>query len=146
MHVGLHLHLQGGHVCRGQVMVPRRRYRMPIAELGGDIRSLQYVCPRLNHPLPDFRLADTVSDAILVALPFRLLWRVKLPSNQRIMVLSVFSTSVLVSIISAVHTAYLIPLVTFVGGATAEMEVRTLPSLCRSPHTFSTHPTMESRL
>ncbi|KAN0085658.1 hypothetical protein V8E55_006792 [Tylopilus felleus] len=79
-------------------------------------------CPLPNWVAISEVSTDTVSDAILVALPFRLLWRVKLPSNQRIMVLSVFSTSVLVSIISAVHTAYLIPLVTFVGGATAEME------------------------
>ncbi|KAF8552135.1 hypothetical protein OG21DRAFT_1523977 [Imleria badia] len=65
---------------------------------------------------------DILSDVILVALPFCLLWRVKLPSNQRIMVLSVFSASILVSVVSVVHTAYLIPLAGFIGGATAEVE------------------------
>ncbi|KAG9311896.1 hypothetical protein JVU11DRAFT_8157 [Chiua virens] len=65
---------------------------------------------------------DAFSDIILVALPLRLLWRVKLPSNQKIMLLSVFSTSILVSVVSAVHTSYLIPNITFVGGLTAQIE------------------------
>ncbi|KAG8216326.1 hypothetical protein J3R82DRAFT_6397 [Butyriboletus roseoflavus] len=65
---------------------------------------------------------DALSDAILVALPLRLLWRVKLPLDQRIMVLSVFSTSILVSAVSVAHTAYLMHPVIFTGGFTASME------------------------
>ncbi|KIJ63095.1 hypothetical protein HYDPIDRAFT_168681 [Hydnomerulius pinastri MD-312] len=65
---------------------------------------------------------DAVSDVMLVALPLRLLWRVKLPSNQRIMILCVFSASILTSVLSAIHTAYIIPQSSFVGGVTAEFE------------------------
>ncbi|KAF9237772.1 hypothetical protein BU15DRAFT_75765 [Melanogaster broomeanus] len=74
---------------------------------------------------------DSVSDVALVALPLYLLRRLKLPSNQRIMILSVFSTSILVTVVSAVHTGYLIPAATFIAGATAEIEVGTLPSSLR---------------
>jgi hypothetical protein len=84
--------------------------------------------------------ADTLSDVILVVLPLRLLWRVKLPSNQRIMVFSVFSTSILVSVVSVVHTSYLIPSVTVIGVDTAQFEVRTPP--CSRPCILSsTHAT-----
>ncbi|KAG6370901.1 hypothetical protein JVT61DRAFT_10924 [Boletus reticuloceps] len=79
-------------------------------------------CPVPNWVALSEVCTDTVSDAILVALPFRFLRHVKIPSNQRIMLLSVFSTSILVSVVSAVHTAYLIPTANFIGGVTAEME------------------------
>ncbi|KAF9226175.1 hypothetical protein BS17DRAFT_867892 [Gyrodon lividus] len=65
---------------------------------------------------------DVVSDVMLVALPLCLLRRVKLPSNQKIMILSVSSTSILVSVVSAVHTSYMFPRASFIGGATAEAE------------------------
>ncbi|KAH7925030.1 hypothetical protein BV22DRAFT_1129308 [Leucogyrophana mollusca] len=65
---------------------------------------------------------DVVADAVLVGLPLRLLWRVKLPKNQRIMILAIFSSSILTSVVSAVHTAYLIPTSSFIGGVTAEIE------------------------
>ncbi|EGO29462.1 hypothetical protein SERLADRAFT_365484 [Serpula lacrymans var. lacrymans S7.9] len=65
---------------------------------------------------------DMTADAILVALPLRLLWRVKLPQNQRIMILSIFSSSILTSVVSVVHTAFLIPTSSFIGGITADVE------------------------
>ncbi|KIK80023.1 hypothetical protein PAXRUDRAFT_833778 [Paxillus rubicundulus Ve08.2h10] len=65
---------------------------------------------------------DAISDLMLVALPLCLLWRVKLPSNQKIMILCVSSSSILVSVVSAVHTAYLIPEPSFIAGATGEIE------------------------
>ncbi|KAH7925029.1 hypothetical protein BV22DRAFT_1065630 [Leucogyrophana mollusca] len=65
---------------------------------------------------------DVVADAILVGLPLRLLWRVKLPKHQRVMILVIFSSSFLTSVASVVHTAYLIPTSSFIGGLTAEIE------------------------
>ncbi|KAF8839591.1 hypothetical protein BDN67DRAFT_1012181 [Paxillus ammoniavirescens] len=65
---------------------------------------------------------DAISDLMLVALPLCLLWRVKLPSNQKIMILCVSSSSILVSVVSAVHTSYIIPSPSFIGGATGEVE------------------------
>lgn len=110
--------------------------------------ALSEVCSTCAHhtlkflPCSPCYSADTLSDVILVTLPFRLLWRVKLPSNQRIMVLSVFSTSILVSVVSVVHTAYIIPLVTFFGVATAQLEVCTPP--CSRPYVLSsTHTTIK---
>ncbi|KIJ15183.1 hypothetical protein PAXINDRAFT_169330 [Paxillus involutus ATCC 200175] len=64
---------------------------------------------------------DAISDLMLVALPLCLLWRVKLPSDQKIMILCVSSSSILVSVVSAVHTSYIIP-PSFIGGATGEVE------------------------
>jgi len=50
---------------------------------------------------------DCISDAILVALPLRLLWRVKLPPRQRRMILTLFSSSAIVSIFSlATHGVF----------------------------------------
>lgn len=84
----------------------------------------------LTHP------ADALSDLILVILPLRLLWPVKLPSNQRIMVLSIFSASILVSVVSVIHTSYIIPQATFIGGVTAEMGVSTPPPCLSSLSPF----------
>ncbi|KAH7912883.1 hypothetical protein BJ138DRAFT_715638 [Hygrophoropsis aurantiaca] len=65
---------------------------------------------------------DVVADLILVLLPLRLLWRVKLPANQRKLLLAIFSSSILISVVSAVHTAYIVPTSSFIGGITAEIE------------------------
>jgi len=46
---------------------------------------------------------DCISDAILVILPLKILWRVKLPRRQRRMILTVFASSAIVSIFSLVH-------------------------------------------
>ncbi|KAH7922114.1 hypothetical protein BV22DRAFT_1017927 [Leucogyrophana mollusca] len=44
---------------------------------------------------------DVISDAILIALPFRMLWEVKLPENrQRKMILAIFSSSIIVTLAS----------------------------------------------
>ncbi|KAI9567969.1 hypothetical protein HD554DRAFT_801322 [Boletus coccyginus] len=84
--------------------------------------TLPIGCPMPNWVALSEVLTDVLSDVILVALPFGLLWRVKLPSNQRIMILSVFSASILVSVVSVVHTVYLVRSVTFISGITAQME------------------------
>ncbi|EGO22985.1 hypothetical protein SERLADRAFT_471584, partial [Serpula lacrymans var. lacrymans S7.9] len=46
---------------------------------------------------------DLISDIILVAMPLRMLWHVKLPKNQRILILAVFSSSILSCTVSIVH-------------------------------------------
>ncbi|KAH7926726.1 hypothetical protein BV22DRAFT_1032592 [Leucogyrophana mollusca] len=58
-------------------------------------------CP-FTHASDIYQLAtDVISDAILVILPLRMLWNVKLPvKRQRRMVLSIFSSSILVSFVS----------------------------------------------
>ncbi|KAH7929008.1 hypothetical protein BV22DRAFT_160948 [Leucogyrophana mollusca] len=57
---------------------------------------------QLPHSMYIYELAtDVVSDMILVALPFRMLWNINLPEKiQRRLILSVFSTSIVVSFAS----------------------------------------------
>ncbi|KIJ62243.1 hypothetical protein HYDPIDRAFT_189100 [Hydnomerulius pinastri MD-312] len=54
---------------------------------------------------------DFAADAILVFLSLKLLWRVKLPSRQRRMILSIFSSCATISIFSLIHAlTQLIPI------------------------------------
>lgn len=48
--------------------------------------------------------ADCVSDAILVSLSVHLLWGIKLPTNERMMMLATFSMSVFVTFASIFRT------------------------------------------
>lgn len=80
----------------------------------------------IQCPIPEWVaisevITDSLSDIILVCLPLRLLWRLRVPSNQRTMIIAVFSSSILTSIISVIHTTYIIP-PTFIGGVTADVE------------------------
>jgi len=50
--------------------------------------------------------SDLISDAILVILPLKLLWRVKLPRRQRRMILTLFTSSAVVSIFSLAHSTF----------------------------------------
>ncbi|KAG6331789.1 hypothetical protein ID866_7302 [Astraeus odoratus] len=53
----------------------------------------------LNHKLVVFQLVtDFFADAILVGLPVRLLWGIRLPRRQRRMVLLIFSSSIIVTL------------------------------------------------
>ncbi|KAH7914891.1 hypothetical protein BJ138DRAFT_1142840 [Hygrophoropsis aurantiaca] len=65
---------------------------------------------------------DLISDVILVALPLRLLWHMKLPRNQRIMILSIFSMSILCVFASVLHVVFLLPSAGFMAGMTADIE------------------------
>ncbi|KIJ63580.1 hypothetical protein HYDPIDRAFT_92075, partial [Hydnomerulius pinastri MD-312] len=47
---------------------------------------------------------DAASVTILVVLPLRMLWKVKLPRRQRRMILSIFATSVVIAIGALFHT------------------------------------------
>ncbi|KAG0705316.1 hypothetical protein DFH29DRAFT_291871 [Suillus ampliporus] len=54
-----------------------------------------------SQPMVMFELiADCLSDAILIVLPLRLLWSLKLPKRQRRMILAIFSSSIVVTIVS----------------------------------------------
>jgi len=55
------------------------------------------------------RQVDVLSDSGLVAFPLYILWRVNLPRRQRRMVLSVFATSILSSIIGICYPAFQMP-------------------------------------
>ncbi|OAX41594.1 hypothetical protein K503DRAFT_685103, partial [Rhizopogon vinicolor AM-OR11-026] len=43
--------------------------------------------------------ADCISSLVLVSLSFRLLWGVKLPAKERMMILAMFSTSAFVTLV-----------------------------------------------
>ncbi|KAG2115528.1 hypothetical protein DEU56DRAFT_176011 [Suillus clintonianus] len=55
----------------------------------------------MTRPMVAFELmSDCLSDTILVALPLRLLWSLKLPKRQKRMIFAIFSSSIIVTIIS----------------------------------------------
>lgn len=51
-------------------------------------------------------IADLIADAILVALPIRLLWRISLSPARRILLTGIFSASIFTTITSIVHGVY----------------------------------------
>ncbi|KAF9222194.1 hypothetical protein BS17DRAFT_195221 [Gyrodon lividus] len=65
---------------------------------------------------------DLVSDIILVAIPVRMLWHDQLPRNERILILSIFSMSLISCSASVVHVAFLIPTPGFMAAMTAGIE------------------------
>lgn len=55
----------------------------------------------MTQPMIVFELiTDCLSDAILIILPLRLLWSLRLPKRQKRMILAIFSSSIIVTIIS----------------------------------------------
>ncbi|KIK28335.1 hypothetical protein PISMIDRAFT_69234, partial [Pisolithus microcarpus 441] len=59
-----------------------------------------YNLPFIQCPIPEWVaisevITDSLADIILVCLPLRLLWRLRVPSDQRAMILAVFSSSIL---------------------------------------------------
>ncbi|KAG1748951.1 uncharacterized protein EDB91DRAFT_824889 [Suillus paluster] len=55
----------------------------------------------MSRPAVTFELiVDCLSDAILIVLPLRLLWSLKLPKRQRRMILAIFSSGIVVTIVS----------------------------------------------
>ncbi|KIJ69649.1 hypothetical protein HYDPIDRAFT_73628, partial [Hydnomerulius pinastri MD-312] len=62
---------------------------------------------------------DIIADGILIILPVRILWSVKLPKRQRRMIIAIFSSSVIVTIVSAFRaTCQMMGLASFDGIAT----------------------------
>ncbi|EIW55505.1 uncharacterized protein TRAVEDRAFT_171208 [Trametes versicolor FP-101664 SS1] len=61
----------------------------------------------LGHGVGAFELAtDILADLILVFLPMRLLWRIKLPRGKRILLQLIFSASMFTTIVSIIHGVY----------------------------------------
>ncbi|KAG2115529.1 hypothetical protein DEU56DRAFT_176124 [Suillus clintonianus] len=55
----------------------------------------------LSHPMVIFELiTDCISDVIIISFALRLLWGIKLPAKERIMILAALSTSIIVTIVS----------------------------------------------
>ncbi|KAI5996021.1 hypothetical protein F5J12DRAFT_364015 [Pisolithus orientalis] len=59
----------------------------------------------LSTKLVIFELTiDFLADAILIALPIKLLWSVKLPTRQRRMILLIFASGIMVTLAAICHT------------------------------------------
>jgi hypothetical protein len=55
----------------------------------------------LLHNLNSYTLqADCLSDTILIVLPLRLLWSFNLPKRQKRMIFAIFSSSIIITVIS----------------------------------------------
>lgn len=68
-------------------------------------------------------IGDFIADGILVGIPLRLLWSVKLPHNMRKLLFSIFSASILVTVVSVVHAVFLLGPSGLLEGLTANVEV-----------------------
>lgn len=70
--------------------------------------------------------ADLISDIILVSLPLRMLWNIKLPERgQRRMILCIFSSSIVVSLVSFVRAIFRFMQVGMLIITASEFQVRT---------------------
>lgn len=68
-------------------------------------------------------IADFLSDITLVVLPAQILHQVKLPRNQRILFLSVFSGSLMTTLLSIVHVVFFIQVDPILKILTAQLEM-----------------------
>ncbi|KAG1778476.1 hypothetical protein EV702DRAFT_154588 [Suillus placidus] len=68
-------------------------------------------------------IADFLSDMTLVVLPAQILHQVKLPRNQRILFLSVFSGSLMTTLLSIVHVVFFIQADPILKILTAQLEM-----------------------
>ncbi|KAG2349461.1 hypothetical protein BDR05DRAFT_1055142 [Suillus weaverae] len=66
---------------------------------------------------------DAVSDLALVMMPVRLLREIQLPKNQRILILSVFSTGIVVSLASIIHVIFVVQTDVYMQSITAQVEL-----------------------
>ncbi|KAG1756347.1 uncharacterized protein EDB91DRAFT_1041441 [Suillus paluster] len=93
-----------------------------------------YICAHSNHQeridcvlgssVAAAQLAtDFVSDITLVLMPIRLLREIHLPKDQRVLVISVFSTGIIVSLASIVHVVFVVQLDVYMQSITAQVEL-----------------------
>ncbi|EGO21195.1 hypothetical protein SERLADRAFT_476072, partial [Serpula lacrymans var. lacrymans S7.9] len=75
-------------------------------------------------------VTDVVSDALLVALPIRLLRNVNLPKNQRKLILSVFSSSVLITLVCVIHIIFVIKPAVSLQTITGQLEIALSLIIC----------------
>ncbi|KAG1778477.1 hypothetical protein EV702DRAFT_1277813 [Suillus placidus] len=66
---------------------------------------------------------DAVSDLALVLMPIRLLREIHLPKSQRILILSVFSTGIVVSLASIIHVIFVVQTDVYMQSITAQVEL-----------------------
>lgn len=68
-------------------------------------------------------LVDGVSDTILVSLPVRVLWSMTLPPKQRRMIIAIFSSSIIVTMVSILRAVSQIKKFVPLVGVAADFEV-----------------------
>jgi len=66
---------------------------------------------------------DCVSDAILIFFPIRLLWGIKLPTNQRRMIMTIFSSSIVLTVVSIFRTVAQLNNILPLAGLAIDIEV-----------------------
>lgn len=77
----------------------------------------------MTQPMVVFELmTDCLSDTILIVLPLRLLWRLKLPKRQKRMIFAIFSSSIIVTIMSIFRGVCQIAKYTTVSPTAADFE------------------------
>ncbi|KAH7923543.1 hypothetical protein BV22DRAFT_574608 [Leucogyrophana mollusca] len=73
---------------------------------------------------------DFISDLALVFLTIKLLREVNLPRDQRILILSIFSTSILISLLSVVHVIFILDTDKYLQVITAQVEIALSLVIC----------------
>lgn len=68
-------------------------------------------------------LADCISDTILIILPVRLLWSMRLPTKQRRMIIAIFSSSIIVTMVSVLRAVSQIMCLSSLVGLATDFEV-----------------------
>ena len=54
------------------------------------------------------KIADVISDAILILAPVRLVWKTKLSAAQKIRVMAIFSTTLITTAVSLNHAYFVL--------------------------------------
>ncbi|KAF8844439.1 hypothetical protein BDN67DRAFT_921701 [Paxillus ammoniavirescens] len=95
--------------------------------------SLEEINCHLGTAISACQLAtDAISDVVLVILPIQLVRQISVPRDQRIIVLSVFSSSILISLISVIHFAFMMEPDTYFQVLTAHLEIALSVIVCNS--------------
>lgn len=74
--------------------------------------------------------ADFVSDVVLVALPLRLMWNLQLPTRQRRLLITLFSASMMITLISIVHAVFVIGPAGFLEAISANIQIAVSLMVC----------------
>lgn len=85
--------------------------------------------------------ADFVGDLILVIMPMRLLWRIKLSFAKKLLLQCIFSASMFTTIVSIIHAVYVFSPNRNGEGILAHIEVRSrsLAAPAGNSHTSAVH-------
>ena len=70
-----------------------------------------------------FDPADVLGDALLIIIPCRLVYKVRLSRSQKIRIISIFSASAITTVVCLVHAYYLFTQAGITEGVTAVVEV-----------------------